>query len=88
MWLIDSNALYNAMERKYQLSRGAKHEMARELLDLLCDAPIVDAVPVVRCKDCKYWITNNYYQSCGLLNIVVNNGDFFCSGGERKGGDE
>lgn len=57
-------------------------------IEILQNAPTVDAVAVVRCKDCKYWITNNYYHSCGLLNIVVNNGDFFCADGERKGGYE
>ena len=40
-------------------------------------APTIDAVPVVRCKDCKYFKTrlceneDNYY-------------DWFCADGERK----
>ena len=59
----------------------------QESFDRLTDKD-PNAVPVVRCKDCKYWNTNNYYHSCGLLNIVVNNGDFFCADGEREGGDE
>lgn len=47
----------------------------------------VDAVPVVRCKDCKHGevddpdFPNQYYchQGCGW-----NNEDFYCAYGERK----
>lgn len=54
-------------------------------------APTIDAVPVVRCEDCKQgeiddpYFPNQYYchAGCGW-----NNGDFYCSYGERKEGTE
>lgn len=59
-------------------------------------APTVDAVPVVRCKDCKYYRYGKhftdikfcqrlpYYAAEGGLNTAD---DDFCSCGERKEGE-
>ena len=49
---------------------------------------MVDAVPVVRCKDCK-WLYSEMGNYCcrshrGLVRICENS---FCSYGERKDGD-
>lgn len=51
------------------------------------DIPAVDAVPVVRCKDCKYsygkkYCTNDAWKDEG--NTVYIEPDAFCSYGERK----
>ena len=51
---------------------------------------IVDAVPVVRCNDCKYRFKNNGHSRDGCPIIDANiwmDGDDFCSYGERKDGD-
>jgi hypothetical protein len=49
---------------------------------LLCMLPAVDAVPVVRCKDCKY---NGDDEECPLLSMFAyTSHDGFCSYGERK----
>lgn len=42
--------------------------------------PTVDAVEVVRCRDCKYWV---YPNTCGFETITRYELDF-CSMGERK----
>ena len=39
-------------------------------------APTIDAVPVVRCKDCKYFKTR-------LCENENNHDDWFCADGER-----
>ena len=52
---------------------------ARKLME---DAPSVDAVEVVRCKDCKQAIRYGYIW-CGRTDIQVQEEDF-CSYGERK----
>ena len=57
-------------------------------------APTVDAVPVCRCKDCRYYLNSN--EKCGLIDTRLHfyethnvwTADCFCSWGERKGGDE
>jgi hypothetical protein len=47
-------------------------------------APAVDAVEVVRCKDCKWWDDSLCTNINGAF-CVVENGDWFCASGERKG---
>lgn len=48
----------------------------------LCDAmPTIDAVEVVRCKDCKWHVQNG----CEYLNLwMMHMDDFFCAFGEVK----
>ena len=59
----------------------------------IMDASVVDAVPVVRCRDCKWyqirrWNDTKPEYDCrktyALLNVSPED---FCSYGERKGGD-
>ena len=45
---------------------------------------MVDAVPVVRCKDCA--VPHNKYTGCPMLNGLVTPPDFYCPFGERKEG--
>ena len=47
-------------------------------------APTIDAVPVVRCKDCA--VPHNKYTGCPKLNGLVTPPDFYCPFGERKEG--
>lgn len=53
-------------------------------------APTVDAVPVIRCKDCKHWHKDTVfcgYMPYGEASERVNwYADDFCSYGERKDG--
>ena len=49
-------------------------------------APTIDAVPVVRCKDCA--VPHNKYTGCPKLNGLVTPPDFYCPFGERKDGDD
>lgn len=51
------------------------------------NAPTIDAVPVVRCKDCKHSCMDNLFGDrwCQLLgSIRVVKEDDYCSRGERK----
>lgn len=61
------------------------------MIKALKDAPTVDAVEVVRCRDCVYWDGRGYDGRCeapnnGLIRDYTNYDDF-CSYGERKEGD-
>ena len=47
------------------------------------DAPTVDAVEVVRCKDCKYYEDVKLLPHCTLCGIMKCEDDF-CSDGERR----
>lgn len=71
---------------------GSDYELgARNQYD--CDrlavetAPTVDAVPVVRCKDCKWWRDSDH--TCGEHSLVSPmTAEDFCSRGKWKEGDE
>lgn len=50
------------------------------------DMPSVDAVEVVRCKDCKHRYKSSAYEHerCDRLIIPVLDDDFFCKWGEKR----
>ena len=77
MWLIDADALI-----KEACAEGAYGYVDAKQI---ADAPTVDAVPVVRCKDCIH----SYDDLCGLcctcgpyVDCVVQP-DFYCADGRR-----
>ena len=59
------------------------------LIDLIEKAPTIDAVPVVRCRECKWWQEDDDVGYCdnpdGLDNYAKP--DDFCSYGEKEGAD-
>lgn len=63
-----------------------------DVVEFLNDMPTVDAVPVVRCRDCRHWHKDTVscgYMSYGEASERVNwYADDFCSYGERKDGDD
>ena len=77
--LIDADALPRFGNRK-----GLIHSSDVD------NAPTIDAVEVVRCKDCKYYLNSN--ETCELISTRLHFydtdkvwvGDCFCSWGERK----
>ena len=62
----------------------------QKAVDIVEDTPTVDAVEVVRCKDCKWWKTNYMWNGneCKVCVVEVyepiRNEDNYCSRGERK----
>ena len=65
--------------------------MMYEIADEIEDAPTIDAVPVVRCRDCFYYTpVNDKIGKCVFLTgenqYVVPDG--YCYLGERKEGDD
>lgn len=60
-----------------------------EFRGMLKKAPTIDAVPVVRCKDCMFRCEPIEFGElyCPVLNGPMNNDDF-CSYGERKESNE
>ena len=60
------------------------------LIDLIEKAPTIDAVPVVRCQECKHCDPENYHcdHPMGTAAPLRRKPDDFCSYGERKEGAE
>ena len=52
---------------------------------VLEDMPTMDAVEIVRCRDCA--VPHNKYTGCPKLNGLVTPPDFYCPFGERKDGE-
>lgn len=89
--LIDANSIlddflkrYTEMEKDGKLVFAAC-EIKQDFADMISNATTVDAVKVVRCKDCK-WLYDEMDDYCcrshrGLVRICENS---FCSYGERK----
>lgn len=86
MRLIDADAAYERAQADSR--RGALEDWEFDMIvNLLDSAPTVDAVPVVRCRDCRF---NSGAKKC--LNpdsfFAVLSDDDFCSYGElMDGGD-
>lgn len=78
MRLIDADALPR-MTQIYEFNgkRMEKEVVSARFIDI---APTIDAVPIVRCKDCIYY--DNLCR-CDLLGIPMERLNF-CSYGERR----
>lgn len=48
------------------------------------NAPTVDAVPVIRCKDCKHWQCDDSESYCDELGIFNTDMNSYCSYAKRK----
>ena len=53
----------------------------RDVVDMLESRPTVDAVEVVRCRDCKHRYSDSWCE------YVDDDDNFYCARGERKDGD-
>lgn len=93
MRLIDADELLKKLE-PYGLTRGFNlggHSGTTEILmDIVKKQPTVDAVEVVRCKDCKrsyiYKQKNEGMVYCAIHGMSKN-GNGFCEEGVPKDGD-
>lgn len=58
----------------------------REMYEMVKNAPAIDAVQVIRCKDCKYYDTPKNFKKpyCVRGAYVKVNADDYCSKGKRK----
>lgn len=80
--LIDANRVIDALLLQFPQINVPFVQMALESI------PTVDAVEVVRCKDCKHWTYDNYHKhhycsnAMGLRYVCPENN--FCSYGERR----
>lgn len=88
MRLIDGDELLTAfpVDDEPMLTKSCVRMTIRQM-------PTVDAVPVVRCKDCRYWSgrkynvhINGFLPWCGFSALQREANDY-CSYGRRRGGD-
>lgn len=86
--LIDADILKNRLDdmevrggHKYYREgmNVALHEFMPALID---EQPAIDAVEVVRCKDCA--VPHNKWTGCPNLNGLIPPPEHFCARGERR----
>ena len=72
--LIDADALKEGLKEKM-----FGHPFERIFLSSVVDSePTIDAVPVVRCKDCKHRFKDSWCE------YADDDDNFYCARGERK----
>ena len=92
MRLIDADALHRKV--KTETNPYGKptidYDSGVKVLEWIDKAPTIDAVPVVRCKDCKHCDpeTNHCDHHMGTVAPLRRKPDDFCSYGERKEGSD
>ena len=98
MRLIDGNALMKTVFNDVVLVDGEVKGVGLILAETVDKAPTIDAVPVVRCRECKHRYTENcpmyfhdFYWLEGYGEYVDDDtdhteDDYFCPKGERKEG--
>ena len=86
MRLIDAD---RAMEivRDQGIAHPNAYHLTNYAMLILREAPTVDAVPVVRCRECKYHEDTHVtgFEHCCLYGLTMRYNDF-CSYGKREGG--
>ncbi len=89
MRLIDADALVSALNNgrlKEQTGRAVPFNAGVAFaLTMVEYAQTIDAVPVVRCKDCKWWTKQekSIQGRCALTGTYPT-GCWYCGNGERK----
>ena len=86
--LIDADVLWCKLESEHWYDNADRDEIALPLVD---EAPIVDAVEVVRCLECKHkgWVQEPCHGKsvdyCRIWECYLGNlNTTFCSYGERR----
>ena len=96
MRLADVDMIYDEVEKQYKGATGIERNCNRNFLNLICHAPTIDAVPVVRCKNCKHFNLQTHECENELLSTDHEGGasyslnfydDDFCSYGEWREAD-
>ena len=90
MRLIDADAFIKMMEEKCDPESTLDPWVLSVCRGGVKIMPTVDAVPVVRCKDCRYFgmlKVSPLSNAMCLKHTFTHTPDDFCSRGERKDGD-
>ena len=98
MRLIDSDSLktkveamveHRMIESDYDFGRNQAFDYVADIL--IDDAPTIDAVEVVRCKDCKHRQTDEcpmfFEEQIDITEYIIHDytrDDGYCSWGERR----
>ena len=90
MRTIDADALMKTVFNDVVLVDGEVKGVGLILAETVDNAPTIDAVPVVRCRECNHCDPENYHcdHPMGTAAPLRRKPDDFCSYGERKEDEE
>lgn len=82
MRLVDADAIFS---NELLLVRAECYDAVHAVIEKINNAPTVDAVEVVRCKDCKWWTkqSDSPQGRCELFHHYPTGG-WYCANGRRK----
>lgn len=86
MRLIDAEILEDIFIKIANLTGGAQKEELIFAANMVNKMPPVDAVPVVRCRECIHHYTDEYgFLACAESGAMLNpEEDDYCSRGQRR----
>lgn len=87
MRLIDADAI-GVTDFELVLCDGDYKELCKTLIANVESAPTIDAVPVVRCRECRYngQPPDKGFAQCEL-DALIREPEFWCRAGQREDGD-
>ena len=78
--LIDANEIIKFDHQHYDYMSDEFYVLVRDIEN----APTVDAVEVVRCKDCKWSVSLDGILGCRWHGFYETGSDWFCADAERR----
>ena len=89
MRLIEADALLKELRKscKYHAENSRELSLLQRDIIIVQEQPTIDAVPVVRCKDCKHWYEKYRHgvdMSACKRAIGYFGANDYCSRAERK----
>ena len=90
MTVLEEIKVCRMLEGLFQFGKECEwNDAIEEAMHRFVNLPTIDAVEVVRCRDCKWW--NGYYRECespnwntGTEEYIVQPAGMFCGWGERR----
>ena len=88
MRLIDADALVKCFTDWVTETNSVERYNVADVVRIIENAPTVDAVPVVRCAECRHmddsFHTNGFDGMCRYWKSHSTDYSWFCSNGERR----
>ena len=85
---IDADALGIGKSKRDVFNNPAYADGWNSAIEIINNAPTIDAVEVVRCKDCKHWLKDvagctDFVGRCAYANYMIG-ATGYCLYGERR----
>ena len=80
MRLVDAEEAYKVLTDYYHHKTEIQHKALKEAIERV---PTVEAVEVVRCKDCRWFENDGFHTNCQIMRFCVE-AKGYCGMGKRR----